>query len=482
MTERARSLSFESTGDQTLDTLLGGGIPTGSLTVVAGEPGSGKTIFTLQMLFHAARHGKKCLYFTTQSEPAIKLVRYMQLFAFFDAALLDSMIQFVDLGAALRSGSEAVVAAITQHVEAFDAKVVVVDSFRAIDDCPSAIRRTRVHDLAVQLAAWGTTAFLVGEYTPRDVSGFAEFAIADGIIRLGMEREELTSVRQFEVLKLRGTSYVTGRHFCEITSRGFSVYPRVRAPDQDSGRRDYSLGDLLSTGVQGLDELLAGGLPRTTTTVLQGPTGAGKTILGLQFLMAGAARNERGVLFTLEETPDQVRSIAGALGLDLARREREGLITICYCSPVELSTDRFLFDARRLVSQAEARLAVFDSLTSMAMGVPSERRFTEVVYSIAKHLQRAGTTAIMTMESEQLIGAAKLTGHGVSFLADALIQIRYLELEGALERAITVIKSRGVKHLTGMRRLTIDHGAVKVTAGRFDKLAGILTGIPSRVQ
>jgi len=475
-------LTFESTGDDALDSLLGGGIPSGSLTVVAGEPGSGKTIFTLQMLFQAARQGKKCLYFTTQSEPALKLVRYMQLFAFFDAELLGRQVQFVDLGAALRIGSEAVVATIAEQVEAFDANIVVIDSFRAINDCPPVVRRARVYDLVVQLGAWGTTAFLVGEYTPKDYSEFAEFAIADGIIRLGMEREELTSVREFEVLKLRGAAYVTGRHFCEITAKGFSIYPRVRAPDPERAERQFRLEDQLSTGVAGLDELLAGGLPRSTTTVLQGPTGAGKNILALQFLMAGAHRNEKGILFTLEETPEQLRAIAGAIGLDLANQEKKGLISICYCSPVELSTDRFLFDARNLVARSGARLAVFDSLTSMAMGVPSQRRFTEVVYSLAKHMQNAGTTVIMTMESEQLIGAGKLTGYGVSFLADALIQIRYVELEGALERAITVVKARGLKHLAGMRTLTIDRGAVSVTPGRLHKMTGILTGVPARAE
>ena len=75
-------LTRESTGSRAFDTILGGGIPSGSMTVVAGEPGSGKTIFALQMLFHAAKAGKKCLYFTTLSEPAIKVLRYMQQFSF----------------------------------------------------------------------------------------------------------------------------------------------------------------------------------------------------------------------------------------------------------------------------------------------------------------------------------------------------------------------------------------------------------------
>src|SRR5512134_382757 len=104
MTEDASTLERLSTGSAALDAILGGGIPARSVTVVAGEPGSGKTVLTLQTLFYHARQGKKCLYFTTLSEPSLKIIRYMQLFSFFDARLLEDRIVFVDLGSVLRSG------------------------------------------------------------------------------------------------------------------------------------------------------------------------------------------------------------------------------------------------------------------------------------------------------------------------------------------------------------------------------------------
>src|SRR5947207_8705960 len=100
MTGQASTLVRLGTGSAALDVILGGGIPAGSVTVVAGEPGSGKTVFTLQTLFHHARQGKKCVYFTTLSEPAMKVIRYMQLFSFFEARLIEERIVFVDLGSA----------------------------------------------------------------------------------------------------------------------------------------------------------------------------------------------------------------------------------------------------------------------------------------------------------------------------------------------------------------------------------------------
>jgi circadian clock protein KaiC len=479
MNDPKPALPLESTGNPTLDGLLGGGIPRRSLTVVAGEPGSGKTIFTLQMLFQAARAGKKCLYFSTHSEPSLKLIQHMQQFAFFDPEVLDRTLSFIDLGSALRGGPEEVMAAITGRAEAVEPALLAIDGFRAIGDPQHSSRRTMIHDLAIHLATWGTTVFVVGEYAREDYGAYPEFAIADGILRLGSELQGLTSVREIEILKLRGCNHVTGRHFCELSAAGFSVYPRVRAPAADPPPRPRDPGRA-STGIRGLDELLLGGLPRASTTVIHGSTGAGKSLSALHFLLEGAERGETGILFSMEETPDQIRSIAAELGLDLATPEQEGLLTIHYSSPVELSTDRFLFDARNLVERVGARRAVFDSLTSMALGVPSERRFKELVYSIAKHLRQLGVTVVMTMESEQHIGASKLTGHGVSFLADVLIQLRYVEIEGRLERAISVVKGRGIRHLTELRQLTIDHGGAQVAKGCFDHMRGILTGVPVR--
>ena len=223
MTGHPSPLERLSTGSDPLDAILGGGIPAQSVTVVAGEPGSGKTVFTLQTLFHQARQGKKCLYFTTLSEPALKVIRYMQLFSFFDPHLVDERIVFVDLGSAIRgSGAAKALEQMLQRVENEEPDLVAVDSFKAIHDLLPGDGESRmfVYDLAVGMAAWGATTLLVGEYTAADISVAPEFAIADGIVRLTNERQELTTARQFEILKMRGANYITGRHFFEIGADG----------------------------------------------------------------------------------------------------------------------------------------------------------------------------------------------------------------------------------------------------------------------
>ena len=181
----------------------------------------------------------------------------------------------------------------------------------------------------------------MGEYTREEIATFSEFAIADGIIRLGNRRDELRAIREVEVLKLRGADVVTGGHFFEISRDGLAFFPRVRGPD-GSFAEPEGLDARAPTGVAGLDDMLGGGLPRASATVVQGGTGTGKTMLGLQFLLEGARQGEPGIHFALEETANQLRRIAQGFGWDLRPLEERGLLTFRYVSPVELSTDRFL--------------------------------------------------------------------------------------------------------------------------------------------
>jgi circadian clock protein KaiC len=476
-----KTLERIATGIADLDDVLGGGIPAKSITVVAGEPGSGKTVLMLQLLFAAARQGKKSLYFTTLSEPAVKVLRYMQLFDFFDPRMVQEQIVFADLGSRLRAeGAEAALAELIERVEDEGPDLVVIDSFKAIHDMVDvANQRGFVYDLAVSMAGWGATTLLVGEYTEAEMSTLPEFAVADGIVRLGSTREELALVRRLEVRKLRGSAFTTGVHFFDIGNAGIHFYPRVQGPASVEVRT--SAADRVPTGAAGLDRLLRGGVPRASATIVVGGTGTGKTVLGLTFLVEGARRGEPGVLLALEETPDQVRSTALGFGWDLAQLEEQGLLRIFYSSPVELSTDRFMHLARRQIEEVGARRVVLDSLTSLALGTVSERRFKEMVYALTKHLRAGNVTTLMSMEVAELLGTGQISGHGISFAADNVIFLRYVETMGRLDRALTIIKARGIEHATELAELRVDATGLRV-GGQLKDLQGVLTGVPSPVR
>ena len=479
MTSTPEPMARLSTGSAEFDRILGGGIPVRSLNVIAGEPGAGKTLFALQMLFRLARAGQRGIYFTTLSEPSLKLLGYMRQFAFFDARLATEQVSFADLGSLLRTkGADAALADITSRVERDSPAIVIIDSFKALREglVEAPVVRRFVYDLAVHSASWGAASLLVGEYTDSEIAHNAEFAIADGIIRFTHQRHELSATREVEVLKLRGADYATGRHFFDIGASGLDFFARVRGPD--AGVAEPAWGaERVPTGVGGLDEMLDGGLPRTTTTVVQGGTGTGKTLLGLRFLLEGARRGEAGIHFTLEETAEQLRGIAANLGWDLRALEDSGLLTLRYVSPIELSTDRFLDQARREVARVGARRAVVDSLTSLALGVPSERRYNELVYAMTKHLRALGVTLVMNLEIADLLGSAQLSGHGISFAADNVILLKYVERDGRLERGLAVLKARGVSHATDVRSLTLSATGIDV-APAYTGLRGVLTGLP----
>ena len=449
-----------SSGSAPLDAILGGGLPERSLSVVAGEPGVGKTIFALQLVFHLARQNKRASFFTTLSEPSLKLIRYMQQFAFFDAEMLEERVMLVDLGSALlEHGPQRAIEVVKEHVERHESEIVVIDSFKAVHDLLEAdppLSRRLVYDLAVWLAAWGATTVLVGEYERGDIARLPEFAIADGIIRLANERHELTSFRQIEIIKMRGADYVMGLHFFEMGRDGLTFFPRVRAPDHRDDGAVMTASERVTTGLAELDAMFGGGPLRSSTTLVEGGTGTGKTLLGLRFLLAGIERGEPGVHFGLEETPDQLRGLGAALGWDLVRAEASGQLRLTYRSPVELSTDLYLDRARQQVADLGARRVVLDSLSSLALGVPSERRFKELVYASTKHFRAAGATVLMTLELEEALGSGQLGGRAVSSLADNVILLRHLEVKDRLERAILVLKARGSAHDSGVRRFTID--------------------------
>ena len=470
-----------STGVPGLDEVLGGGIPARSIAVVSGEPGSGKTVLALQMLFHAARAGKRSLYFTTLSEPSLKLVRHMQGFRFFDPRLLDDRVRIVDLGSTLRAHDpETALTMVTERVEEREPALVVIDSFKALHDLSDQALRTRMltYDLAVQMASWGATTLLVGEYTDEDMGRLPEFAIADSILRLGTAPHEMTRVRELEIQKLRGSRFVPGIHLFEIGEDGIAFFPRVGAPAVPAAAAAPGPPRApVPTGVAQLDTLFRGGLPPASSTTIMG--GTGKTMLGLHFLVEGARRGEPSVLFTLEETPDQIRDLAGKFPFDFAALEQKGLVHLRYVAPIELSTDRFLHEARREVERLGARRVVLDSLSSLALGAVSERRYKELVYALTKHLRAAGVTLVMTLEIAELLGTGQLSGHGVSFASDNVVQLRYVELGGRLDRALSVIKGRGVDVDTELRGMTIGPRGVEVSErGAFKDLRGVLTGLP----
>ena len=466
-------LACLSTGSAALDRILGGGLPVRSVNVIAGEPGAGKTILALQMLFHQARQGKKGLYLTTLSEPSLKLVSYMQQFSFFDERLIaDKRVVIADLGSVMRrKGVDETLAEIVGRVEQEEPALVVIDSFKALRDVlgDAAALRTFVYDLAVHVASWGAASLFVGEYTPEEIATLV------GVRHRRRHHPARQPPRRAAGdPRGRGAQAARGqrrhrRSLLRDRRRRARVLPARARPGRRVRRAGGGSTRAPRPASPGSTTCSAAACRGRARTVVQGGTGTGKTLLGLQFLLEGARRGESraSTSRSRRRRTSSAASPRASAGTCAAFEER-GLLDL----PLRLARralDRPLPRSRRgrRWSGSGARRAVLDSLTSMALGVPSERRFKELVYAIDQALPRRGRDAQHEHGGRRPARApAQLSGHGVSFAADNVIQLKYVEVDGRLERGISVLKARGVRHATDVRRLSVgarpDRGRVGV--------------------
>ena len=450
-----------SSGNPEADHILGGGFPANSINIVMGHPGSGKTIFAEQLIFHNAGGDRPILYFTTLSEPLAKVVRYLQGFRFFDEEKLGTQVIYEDIGPQLAAdGAGALVPLLAEAIRTLSPKVIVIDSFKAVHDLAPSVadRRRTVYEMTALLSAYGTTAFLLGEYTEDDILTYPEFAVADGIVELSRRRLGNRDERYFRVYKLRGSRYLEGAHAFRITSAGLDVYPRLVSPQMPEGYEPAT--ERLSIGVRGMDEMLGGGLWRGTTTLLAGPSGAGKTTIGLQFAFEGARQGEPTLYMSFQENPTQLMRTIRGLGADVEELNRQGL-DLVYASPVELQIDSIIVDLFRRIEQGHVRRLVLDAVGDLASAATDPQRLHDYLYALVQHLAVRTITSVLNFEtSGNGISHAGMQ-NAMSYLSDNVLLLT-LDGEARTRRALRVVKTRGSAHDTRVREVAIGPGGLSV--------------------
>jgi circadian clock protein KaiC len=434
------------TGNAQADEILGGGFPTDSINVVMGQPGTGKTIFIEQLVFHNAGDDRPILYLTTMSEPLQKVVKYLQQFPFFDEAKIGAQIVYEDIGAELSSGGiAALVPRIKESVHALGPKIIVIDSFKAIHDLAPSIpaMRNMLYDLSGLLSAYEATTFLVGEYGEEHAAILPEFAVADGIIQFSRRELGARDERYLRVRKLRGSRYREGMHGFRITDSGLDIYPRLVSPEFP--KTYVPLKDRVSSGVPALDSMLGGGAWRGSSMLLAGPSGSGKTTLGLQFVLEGLRRGEPCVYANFQENPSQLAAIIRGYGVDVDGDGGKGL-NLIYRSPVELQIDSILVELFRLVTENNVRRVVIDAIGDLATATSDPQRLHEYLYALMQHFTVRGVTSIFVMETVGVLeGRNPFEGSRLSYLADAFILLEQT-VQKPISRTMRVVKARGSAH------------------------------------
>ncbi len=478
-----------------LNEVLGGGLPEFSFNLIAGGPGSGKTTLAQQVSFALASADCSVLYITVLGEPALKLLRYQQQFAFFDPAKVNASIRFISIDKEiLEAGLDQLFGRIVAEVEARTPALVVVDSFRSVIRASRSQEATElsleafIQRLALQLTTWQATTFLLGEYADAERADNPIFTVADGILWLYQNVERNSVVRKLQVVKIRGQAQIPGLQTFRITDKGIQVFPRVPGPQEISAEKSKKLVvsskklERISTGVRGLDEMMGGGVPAGSSLLIAGPSGSGKTVLSLQFLVKGVKDEEPGLLAVFEKRPsDYMRS--NPLGQRAVKHLQQGSLHVIYLRPLDLSLDETLQEVRDAVLAHGIKRVVIDSLSGLELALaPAFREdFRETLHRMVSMLTAMGITLLLTVELIDSYIDLRFSPHGTAFLTDGIILQRYIELDGQLKRLMGVVKLRGSQHSKELRLYEItDEGLV--IGSRLKGYEGLMTGTPKRIK
>lgn len=477
-----------SSGNPGLDAILRGGLPANRLYLIEGQPGSGKTTLGLQFLQEGVRQREKVLY-VTLSETSEEL-RGVAASHGWDLAGID-IFELSSAEEVLGEGREqsilhaweaelgGTIRLIQEQVERVTPRRVVFDSLselRLLAQDPLRYRR-QVLALKQFFATRDCTVLLVDDLTTTegDRDGHLH-SLCHGVITL----ERLTldfgaARRRMQVQKLRGVDFVGGFHDMIIRRGGLRIFPRLIASDHHTP----FAGEPTPSGIGELDALLAGGPLRGTSTLITGPAGSGKSTIALQYLYAACERGEPATLFEFDERVGTLLVRANAMGMDLQKHVDAGCLKIQQVDPAEMSPGEFAALVQGEVEDRGAKVIAIDSLNGYIAAMPQEQQLILQMHELLSFLNQQGVVTLLINPQSGLVGGMS-TSLNISYVADAVVLIRFFEAAGHIRKAISVIKNRAGAHEDTIRELRIDSAGVRVGAP-LTEFRGVMTGTPEYV-
>lgn len=473
-----------STGVAGLDDVLNGGLRRNRAYLLEGVPGSGKTTLAMQFLRAAVSRGEPVLY-VTLSETGEEL----RAAAASHGLTLDGITlrEIVPSEEALDPGeastmfhlSEVELAATTQQVltdiERLHPTCVVIDSLselRLLSGSPLRYRR-QILAMKQYFNRRGCTALLLDDLTASDHDTHIHSIAHCVIVLEQMNPEYGADRRRLRVRKFRGVAFRSGYHDYAVRTGGIEVYPRLIAAEH----RTATARAKMESGIPEIDALLGGGVEQGTSTLIVGAAGTGKSTLAAQFAAAAATRGQKSALYVFDESPFTLTTRAAELSVPLASAVESGMVNIRQIDPAELSPGELTHAIRVAVEQDDVKLVVIDSLNGYLNAMPEERFLSVQLHELLTYLGQRNVATILVCAHSGLLGAQMSTPVDASYLADAVVLLRYFESRGEVRQALSVMKKRGSRHERTIREFGFHNGRISVGKA-LREFRGVLTGVP----
>jgi circadian clock protein KaiC len=472
------------TGIEGLDEILRGGFPEHRLYLLLGSPGVGKTTIALQYLLEGTRVGETGLYIALSEtrDEIMSVARShgwpIDKISIFELSALEQQLAQEERNTVFHPAEielNRTTQMLLERIQEVKPKRLVLDSLselRLLSD--SALRyRRQMLSLKQYFAGEEMTVLLLDDHSA-DGGDLHVQSIAHGVVVIEKVVSDYGSEkRRITINKMRGLNFIGGYHDAMIVPGGMRVFPRVVGSAQ---KRKNARG-AVSSGITELDSLLGEGLERGTSCLLLGPAGTGKSTIALQFAVAAAKRGEAVLMCIFEENLDTMMARAASVGLPIETYLESGKIKVMEIDPAELAPGEFAHCVIDHVRKHEARMVVIDSLNGYMQAMPVAAHVTIQLHELLSYLNRNGVLSIMTVAQHGLVGQMQAP-IDLTYLADAVILLRFFEQNGRIKKAISVIKKRIGRHEDTLREFRIDDQGVRVGAP-LDQFHGVLTGTPT---
>ena len=481
------------TGIEGFDSIAHGGIPAGRTTLLSGTSGSGKTVFSMEFLVRGIQnHGVPGVFVTFEETPQ-DIISNMKGFGWDLKSWVDQgKLIFVDASPVEDEETTEVgefdlsgfIARVIHAVNKIHAKRIAVDSISALFPRYSdqMVIRRDIYRLSSMLKKMGVTTILTAERINNEDDQIARFGVeefvSDNVILLHnyLDRIRGDRKRSIEILKFRGTTHESQETPLLVLDDGVHVFPRPKP----SYHGHESSAEKISTGIPGLDEMFCGGIYKNSTTLVTGASGTGKTVSGMSFIMAGALKGERGIYIAFEESDEQLYRNAESFGWDLRKHVESGLVRLFCAVPEELKSEEHFKRIRDIIEESQVSRFVLDSLSAMERIYPPDR-FREFTIGLNTYLKGNKVTTLLTNTTSALLDVTQITESHLSTATDNIILLKYVELEGAMKRALALIKARGSQHEKELRELIIDEKGM-VIGNCFVGYENLMAGSANRVS